>query len=392
MTGCGISTERILSRHWDYNEAIRKTNDEQLLLNLVRLRYGEMPYFLQVASISNSFAAQQSLGGTTTVTRDAATVFGGTGSISFTDSPIITWTLPESRAYLGRLMAPLSASQLNVLAESGWGEDRVYRIGIKKMNRLRNKEFQVIDGVFTPNTYKDLLEVFELLKALGQEGQLDLAYGYYSNKMGGNIMRDEMDPTAISEGMGNGIYFLNIESPDVFEPIRISTVLHLRLSKNADDDPRIQRLRDLLDLDPTRYTYGIIDSASAGADGMRSLKGEAVNAFDPDLKFTEILLNNRSMMEILYLASTLIEVPSDHVANHYVDPIKNGVPEWLRIKTSPKEPRNAWISVNYHGNWFYISASDIESREAFTLVNAMFASVVGSVPGSTPLLTLPVNN
>ena len=46
VTGCAMQAEIIQSRHWDLNETIRETSTEQLLLNLVRLRFDETPYLL----------------------------------------------------------------------------------------------------------------------------------------------------------------------------------------------------------------------------------------------------------------------------------------------------------------------------------------------------------
>ena len=39
----------------DYNDAIRRTSDGQMLTNLVRLRYFDTPVFLQVSSLNASF-------------------------------------------------------------------------------------------------------------------------------------------------------------------------------------------------------------------------------------------------------------------------------------------------------------------------------------------------
>ena len=38
-----------------YNLAIQKTNDEQLLLNLVRLKYRDTPFFLEVGNVASQF-------------------------------------------------------------------------------------------------------------------------------------------------------------------------------------------------------------------------------------------------------------------------------------------------------------------------------------------------
>ena len=39
-----------------YNDAIQRSADEQLLLNLVRLRYRDTPSFIELSSLSTQFA------------------------------------------------------------------------------------------------------------------------------------------------------------------------------------------------------------------------------------------------------------------------------------------------------------------------------------------------
>jgi len=61
--GCSLGPQALKVSHGQYNEAIRMTRDEQLLLNLVRLRYRDAPTFLEVSSITSQFVIDQ----TTTV-------------------------------------------------------------------------------------------------------------------------------------------------------------------------------------------------------------------------------------------------------------------------------------------------------------------------------------
>jgi hypothetical protein len=65
--------------------------------------------------------------------------------------------------------------------------------------------------------------------------------------------------------------------------------------------------------------------------------------------------------------------------------------EYLDVRTSESEPADAWLKVRYRGAWYYIPATDLPSRTTFTLLRALFSSVVGEVPGAKPVLTLPVN-
>ncbi|RME33196.1 MAG: hypothetical protein D6786_08300, partial [Gammaproteobacteria bacterium] len=50
-----IGPERIRHSSNDYNIAIQRTTDQQLLLNLVRLRYRDTPLFLEVSGVASQF-------------------------------------------------------------------------------------------------------------------------------------------------------------------------------------------------------------------------------------------------------------------------------------------------------------------------------------------------
>jgi hypothetical protein len=146
-----------------------------------------------------------------------------------------------------------------------------------------------------------------------------------------------------------------------------------------------------LNLDPTKYSFGIVDTASSGTEQLRSESGKLSQVFDPDVKLAEIVLNNRSLMEVLYFASTLVEVPASDLERGRARSETGGLDrEWLKVLNSPIEPSDAWIKIRYRGYWFYIAEDDLDSRASFALVDAMFSSVVGNVPGGKPLLTLPV--
>ena len=59
LSGCWFGPKALEKTHSQYNETIRRVYEEQLLQNLVRLRYEEMPFRLNVQSI----AAQYELAG-----------------------------------------------------------------------------------------------------------------------------------------------------------------------------------------------------------------------------------------------------------------------------------------------------------------------------------------
>lgn len=388
--GCALQPKIIQQRHWQLNETIRATHTEQLLLNIVRLRYDDTPYFLQVSSISTQFSSQANLGVNGTFPDGGDNVYGLSGGVAYSEAPVVTWSMPDSRDFYGRMLSPISSDQLTSLASAGWDATRVLQVGVKKMNRLRNKEIRVEEGIYTPPEYDEFREALTLMSELSREGAIDFAYGVKSNMGGGKIPMEKMDTRAIPEGLAYGLQFMTRDDPNVFEPLKLSKPLFLRFSVESDNDPKARRLRELLDLDPSKYSFGIIDTGNSGAEQLRSESGKPSQVMQEGAKMTEIVLNNRSMMELLLFVSEMVDVPENLVADHVIRGGHSNDLDLLEIRYSTEEPSDAWLKVRYRGLWFYIPGNDINSRISLGLLNAIFQSGVGNVPGAKPLLTLPV--
>jgi len=122
-----------------------------------------------------------------------------------------------------------------------------------------------------------------------------------------------------------------------------------------------------------------------------SESGKLSQVFDPETDLAEIVLNNRSVMEVLSLASLYVQVPeADLVQENVSSNRERPVADWVEIRTSLSEPSDAWLKVKHRDSWFYIASNDAKSRTSFMLLEAIFSSVVGNIPGAKPLLTLPV--
>jgi hypothetical protein len=389
-SGCALQAKIIQDRHWELNETIGATTNEQLLLNIVRLRYDEVPYFLQMTSITTSFFAAASSGVSGSIPERGPNVLGLNAGASYSEAPTVTWALPDSREFLARLHAPMGADQLTVLAQSGLDLPLVFRIGIKKMNRLRNLEFSLADGVYVPPAYEQFTEALSLMEELRKEDIIDIAYGVYVTGVGGDINRDRMDTRAMAEALGNGVQFMTLDDPNVFEMLKIARPAFVRFSKGSDDDPRARRLRELLNLDPEKYTFGIIDTGASSKETLAAARQTLAPSRNGDQPLPEIVLNNRSVMEVLRFASAYVDIPPEDIAAGIVRARAAPEAEWLEIRSSPDEPTRAWLKIRRAGTWYYIAEDDLGSRVTFTLLRSLFSSVVGEVPGSKPLLTLPV--
>jgi len=93
--GCSsLGARAMKGERVNLNVALQQTGDEQLLLNLVRLRYRDTPSFLEVSSISTQSTFEASLEGgveleRTEVNTDVCSFIGNTG---YATQPTLTYT------------------------------------------------------------------------------------------------------------------------------------------------------------------------------------------------------------------------------------------------------------------------------------------------------------
>ena len=81
---------------------------------------------------------------------------------------------------------------------------------------------------------------------------------------------------------------MTLDDPNTVEPIKLSKPLVQRFAKESDTGERAQRLRALLNLDATKYSFGIVDTVNSGVEQLRSESGKVTQAFDPDTRYAEI--------------------------------------------------------------------------------------------------------
>ena len=60
LTSCAqLGPDLVKAGRNDYNIVLQQTEDEEVILNLVRVRYGDRPLFFNVSSVSTSFTWSQ---------------------------------------------------------------------------------------------------------------------------------------------------------------------------------------------------------------------------------------------------------------------------------------------------------------------------------------------
>jgi hypothetical protein len=99
LTGCGsFGASAIRNSRTDYNSALQQSNEEQLVANLVRLRYAQSPSFLEIDGITTQLVLsgeanagiEHSIEDASIRTKTNILSFGG--RVGFSTNPTITFT------------------------------------------------------------------------------------------------------------------------------------------------------------------------------------------------------------------------------------------------------------------------------------------------------------
>lgn len=353
LCGCSkIGSQAMHRARTDYNAALQQSHDEQLLENIVRLRYLHNPSFLEVGSITTqlSISADANVGfeyelqeenpADVEVRTDS---FSAGGGIGFSSSPTITFTPLRGEEFLQRMLSPVTIERLMLLYNSGWSLKRVFRLLIQSINGIPNAK-----GASGPMPeriprYEDFEKVIDLMRNLENRSLLELTFESYEK---------------------------TTESVMAFAP-------------GAWDTAEAKTLAELLGVDPGKDHYGITYA------GISAVKDK-----EP------IRLETRSFLGILFFLSHGVDIPEKDIDSGIVrlTTTEDGTPfDWekvlrnsFNVHYSRNRPRNAAVSTYYGGNWFFIPENDTQSKSTLILLTQILALQSGkSGEPVTPILTIP---
>ena len=95
-----------------YNSIIQKTNDEQLLLNLVRLKYHETPFFLEIANVTSQHRFSANLNTDATIPNTGLNIFGLGGSTGVSENPVITYSPLQGQKFIQQFLAKMKLKSI----------------------------------------------------------------------------------------------------------------------------------------------------------------------------------------------------------------------------------------------------------------------------------------
>lgn len=343
LAGCSlkIGPQNLRTDALQYNHAVQSTNDSQLLLNIVRMRYRDTPSFLQIGIISSNYEFKKLVAGEF---RDADDIFRIGAEL--TEKPTITMQPTRGESYVKEFMAPISFETILLLNSSGWGMDRILRCCVQRLNDLKNAPTASGPTPAYVPEYKKFRELADLFHELEKKDGVDIVV----------IKNPKTDKREI-----------------VFE-----------LDPEVATQAQLNRIWQLLDVDPG--TMHIKFVPYHGQDRARN----------------EVMVQSRSPISVLYFLSQGVNVPYNDeyrgVVTVTVDEFGNGF-SWtevlggiINIQSTELNQRccvNRRICVGYRCAEFYIDDRDLDSKSTFSMVSQLMALQFGCV--AIPALTLPIN-
>ncbi|MBI5364620.1 MAG: hypothetical protein HZA53_15700 [Planctomycetes bacterium] len=334
-----LGPRSIQTDRFDYSTAVAESWKQQTLLNIVKLRYMDLPVFVDVASVVAGYSME------TTGSVGALLRTGGSNSTDdltlgaagkFTDRPTITYVPMTGEKFLRGLIVPIDPKVIFSMLQSGYPADFILGLTVESISGVRNRSTA---GGVAREADPEFARVLELLRGVQAAG----AFG----------MRVEEDKANGSVGV---VFFRKEDvQPEVEEQIaEILRLLHLPART-----PRFT-----LKYSPLR-----------GAEG-------------------ELAVNSRSMLQIMTAFSSYMEVPQEHLDDHSASPaFEQSAPGFtrggFRIHSGEDEPKGAYAAVRYREHWYWIDQGDWGTKRAMTAIIFFFTMAESGGNDQVPLITIP---
>ncbi|MGP0064582.1 MAG: hypothetical protein ACLQGP_13415 [Isosphaeraceae bacterium] len=390
VSGC-VGPKAVRYTRLRYNEVVRDTNDEQLLVNIVRLRYADSPVFIDLPNITSQFEVSgrgNYLGGYGNQTPGRASL--GYGELSLRDTPTLSYHPREGREIAKALLTPLSADLLIVI-NAGANLEQLLLFAINDINDVPNapQATDLIPQVADDNSL--YLHGIRLLASLRARDATELAFGTDDDS------DDSSDPIPRGAVQGRDLlnaardgYVYRTQGEGQMTLRKREKGLYLRIRPPYVHSPEMEEVSRIFRLTPGLSKYRI----------KPELSEEANQRLPNPLENDTVYLNLRSVLQIMTFLSKGVCVPEEHVRSGTapVTPGPDGRPfDWTQVTAGnffvhaqKHRPRDAEVAVPYRGYWFYIAPNDVNSRAALAILEVVFALQESDGRNVGPLLTLPL--
>jgi hypothetical protein len=346
LSACaGFAPKRLYQDQIGYSQSLSDSQKAQTLLNVVRIRYGDSPVFLNTTQVISGYTLQKSLSGSLNLVPGTAstTSVGATPGLTMTQSPTFTFQPVTGEALAQSFIRPLSPTELLPLSLSGTPIDILFRLAVQSVNGLQNSS------------------MLDTTNRTGSEGFYHLLVNLRRLQIAG-LLGTRLDPGSTAG-----------ETPD--DKAKLGGRLVLSIVDSADDELQktVRATRLMLGMGPTATEAVVVYGTG------RPPKGE-------------IRLLTRPVLGILGQVASEVQVPHADVEGHLtiatVDDSAILSRPTVIIRSGDRAPKDSFSAAQYRGRWYWIDTNDFDSKVAFSVLQTLLTLAETTTPSGT-VVTIP---
>jgi hypothetical protein len=338
--GCrGIGPIMVDQDRSNYITAISDSWKHQMLLNLVKIRYGDAPVFLDVISVISQYSWQGAVNLNANWFEHPYSANQGIGAGGlYTDRPTITYGPLSGEKFARSFMRPVPPAAVMQLVQAGYRADIVWRVLVQTVNGISNRYGGAAQS---READPDFYRLVAKLAAIQKSGRMAVR------------IQEQADKSLI--------------------------VIVFDLKNDKELTANAAEVYRLLGIAPGTKEIKVVYGTAAASD-------------------TEIAIQTRSILQVLIDMASQIEVPEKDIVEHRVGPTFHGDPIYgpmseplVRIHASAEKPADASVAVPYRGQWFWIDDKDYPSKGMFSMIMFMFSLTETGGKAEAPIVTVSTN-
>src|SRR5262245_35111551 len=200
--GCSFGPNKLCRTRLPYNEAVKTTSEEQLLLNIVRLRYSDNPSSIAVSNIAAQFEMVKKLGLVPFFTAAAAGDVGSyrgavlpNAELAAADRPTLSLTPQDETEFARRLFTPLTLKGTVYLAQTTWPISTVFRLYLENLNwvpNAQNTSGPTPDRLTSPPEFEEFLRGVAALRRLQSDNKMAILLEEHDERVGGTVLGSQV--------------------------------------------------------------------------------------------------------------------------------------------------------------------------------------------------------
>jgi len=345
LTGCTQIGPSLLSNgRAAYNQSIIESGDRQILAMITRMRYGETAGMLAVNSVTANIRVTAAANADFQAWGSNAEVAGNLNplqtGLAYEENPTISYTPIDGAEYVRALLSPIPIELT----------------------------FLMLGAAPTPKS--GLISLIESINGITNPAFL-------------------ADPDDTDDRF--------MRCMDLILELKWAGALHWARTTNEGSDIVVVISR--YGPDHTADVREFLQLVGVPADGVDSGHDVILPAWLSDGTTHDgrgLAITTRSIQDLLEISAAAVDVPPRHLESGWVQsyPAPGAVQDLIRIRRSENLPEAAMVAVEHHGWWYYIDASDSESKQFFRLLRTLVSVRIADASRTAtqlPVLTVPVS-